>query len=133
MSRAAQDILELDRLRDLVRAETTCALGRRAVAALAFSTDRAHLESQFDLIAEAVAFLRAGSDLGFGALPDPDAWLAKAEAPGEILAPLELLDAAALVESTEALRQTFRRNFRYGPRALPRWPIRAPSLAKSAE
>jgi DNA mismatch repair protein MutS2 len=127
MSRAAQEILELDRLRDLVRAETTCALGRRAVAALAFSTDRAHLESQFDLIAEAVAFLRAGSDLGFGALPDPDAWLAKAEAPGEILAPLELLDAAALVESTEALRQTFRGD----AQKFPLLAARAAALADS--
>src|ERR1700691_4924480 len=127
MSRAAQDVLELDRLRDLVHGETTCALGRRAVDALAFSTDRAHLESEFDLIAEAIAYLRARSDLGFGALPDPEAWLAKAEAPGEILTPLELLDAASLVESTEALRQTFRGD-------APKFPLlaaRAASLADS--
>jgi len=127
MSRAAQDVLELDLLRDLVRGETTCALGRRAIDVLAFSTDRAHLEAQFDLIAEAVAYLRAGSDLGFGALPDPEAWLAKAEAPGEILTPLELLDAASLVESTEALRQTFRGD-------APKFPLlaaRAASLADS--
>jgi DNA mismatch repair protein MutS2 len=125
--RSAQDVLELDRLRDLVRGESTCALGRRAVDALAFSTDRAFLESQFDLIAEAVAYLRAGSDLGFGALPDPDAWLAKAETTGEILTPLELLDAASLVESTEALRQTFRGD-------APQFPLlaaRAASLADS--
>jgi DNA mismatch repair protein MutS2 len=127
MSRAAQDVLELDRLRDLVRGETTCALGRRAVDALAFSTERAHLEAQFDLIAEAIAYLRGGSDLGFGALPDPESWLAKAEAPGEILTPLELLDAASLVESTEALRQTFRGD-------APKFPLlaaRAASLADS--
>jgi DNA mismatch repair protein MutS2 len=126
MSRSAQDVLELDRLRDLVRGETTCALGRRAVDALAFSTDRAHLESEFDLIAEAVAYLRAGSDLGFGALPDPESWLAKAEAPGEILTPLELLDAASLVETTEALRQTFRG-------AAPKFPLLAARAAALAD
>ena len=126
MSRTAQDVLELDRLRDLVRGETTCALGRRAVDALAFSTDRAHLETQFDLIAEAVGFLRAGSDLGFGALPDPESWLAKAEAPGEILTPLELLDAASLVESTEALRQTFRGD-------APKFPLLAARAAALAD
>jgi DNA mismatch repair protein MutS2 len=125
--RSAQDVLELDRLRDIVRSESTCALGRRAIDALAFSTDRAFLESQFDLVAEAVAYLRAGSDLGFGALPDPEEWLAKVETAGEILTPLELLDAAYLVESTEALRQTFRGD-------APQFPLlaaRAASLADS--
>jgi DNA mismatch repair protein MutS2 len=127
MSRTAQDVLELDRLRDLVRGETTCALGRRAADALAFSTDRAYLEAQFDLIAEAAAYLRAGSDLGFGALPDPEAWLAKAVSPGEIFTPLELLDAASLVETAESLRQTFRGD-------APKYPLlaaRAASLADS--
>ena len=126
MSRTAQDVLELDRLRDLVRGETTCALGRRAVDALKFSTDRAHLESQFDLIAEAVSYLRAGSDLGFGALPDPESWLAKAEAVGEILTPLELLDAASLVETTESLRQTFRGD-------VPEFPLLAARAAALAD
>ncbi|MGD0842227.1 MAG: Smr/MutS family protein [Candidatus Acidiferrales bacterium] len=127
MSRSAQDVLELDRLRDLVRGETTCALGRRAIDALEFSTDRAYLDAQFELIAEGVAYLRAGSDLGFGALPDPAEWLAKAAAPGTILTPLELLDAASLVETTEALRQTFRGD-------APKFPLlaaRAASLADS--
>jgi DNA mismatch repair protein MutS2 len=127
MSRSAQDVLELDRLRDLVRGETTCALGRRAIDALEFSPDRAYLDAQFELIAEGVAYLRAGSDLGFGALPDPEEWLAKAAAPGTILTPLELLDAASLIETTEALRHTFRGD-------APKFPLlatRAASLADS--
>ena len=73
MSRPAEQILEFDRLRDLLRARTTSAPGRRAVDALAFGTDRARLEREFAAIAEAVAYLRAGSELGFGALADPEA------------------------------------------------------------
>ncbi len=107
MSRTAQDVLEFDRLRELVRRETTCALGQRAVEVLAFSTDRAQLTSEFALIAESIAYLRVGSDLGFGALPDPDGWLAKLEAPGVVLAAAELLDAAALADTAEWLRQDF--------------------------
>jgi len=126
VSRTAQDVLELDRLRDLVRGQSTCALGRRAVDALDFSTDRAHLEMQFDLIAEAVAYLRAGSDLGFGALPDPESWLAKAEAPGDIFTPLELLDVASLIETAESLRQTFRGE-------APKFPLLAARAAALAD
>jgi len=126
VSRTAQDVLELDRLRDLVRGQSTCALGRRAVDALEFSTDRAHLEMQFDLIAEAVAYLRAGSDLGFGALPDPESWLAKAEAPGDIFTPLELLDVASLIETAESLRQTFRGE-------APKFPLLAARAAALAD
>jgi len=107
VSRTAQDVLEFDRLRELVRRETTCALGQRAVEVLAFSTDRAQLTSEFALIAESIAYLRVGSDLGFGALPDPDGWLAKLEAPGVVLAAAELLDAAALADTAEWLRQDF--------------------------
>jgi DNA mismatch repair protein MutS2 len=126
VSRTAQDVLELDRLCDLVRGQSTCALGRRAVDALEFSTDRAHLEMQFDLIAEAVAYLRAGSDLGFGALPDPESWLAKAEAPGDIFTPLELLDVASLIETAESLRQTFRGE-------APKFPLLAARAAALAD
>lgn len=108
MARSTQDVLEFDRLRELVRRETTCALGRRAVDALEFSTDRPRLATEFALIAESIAYLRAGSDLGFGSLPDPEAWLGKLEAPGIVLAAGELLDAASLAETAEWLRQDFR-------------------------
>jgi DNA mismatch repair protein MutS2 len=108
VARSTQDVLEFDRLRELVRRETTCALGRRAVDALEFSTDRPRLATEFALIAESIAYLRAGSDLGFGSLPDPEAWLGKLEAPGIVLAAGELLDAASLAETAEWLRQDFR-------------------------
>src|SRR5580693_3257137 len=55
MSRTAQDVLEFDKLRELLRLRTTCAPGRRAVNALEFGTDRAALEAAFALIREAAA------------------------------------------------------------------------------
>ena len=108
MSRSAQDVLEFDRVRELVRRETTCALGRRAVEALEFSTDRERLVAEFAMIAESAEYLRAGNDLGFGTLPDPEEWLGKLEAPGVVLAAAELLDAASLADMAEWLSQDFR-------------------------
>src|SRR6266478_5260217 len=46
MSRTAQDVLEFDKLRELLRLRTTCAPGQRAVNALEPGTNRAALESR---------------------------------------------------------------------------------------
>ncbi len=108
MSRSAADVLEFDKLRELLRLRTTCSPGRRAIDALAFSTDRVALESEFALIGEAREWLRAARDLGFGALVDPRDWLAKIEGLGIVLEAKELLDAATLLETSTWLRQQFR-------------------------
>jgi DNA mismatch repair protein MutS2 len=108
MSRTAQEVLEFDKLRELLRLRTTCAPGRRAVDALEFCTDRAALELAFALIREAREWLRSGRELGFGALADPAAWLARLEAPGAVLEPGEFLDAGSLLETAGWLRQQFR-------------------------
>jgi DNA mismatch repair protein MutS2 len=108
MSRTAQDVLEFDKLRELLRLRTTCAPGRRAVDALEPRTDRAALESAFAFIREAREWLRAGRELGFGALADPQGWLEKLEGPGMVLEPGEFLDAASLLETSGWLRQQFR-------------------------
>jgi dsDNA-specific endonuclease/ATPase MutS2 len=99
VSRAAQDVLEFDKLRELLRLRTTCALGRRFVDALTFRQDRAALEIEFAEIREACEWLRAGHDLGFGSLADPQEWLEQLEAPGAVLQARELLDAASLLET----------------------------------
>src|SRR6266436_4350903 len=57
MSRTAQDVLEFDKLRELLRLRTTSALGRRAVNGLEPRMDRAALESAFALIREAAEWL----------------------------------------------------------------------------
>ncbi len=108
MSRTAEDILEFDRLRDLLRRRTTCVPGRQTIDGLSFSQDRSALEAVFALIGEAIEFLRDGSELGFGSLPDPSRWLAELEAPVAVLTPLMMIDAAALADTTAMLRDAFR-------------------------
>jgi DNA mismatch repair protein MutS2 len=108
MSRTAQDVLEFDKLREILRLRTTCAPGRRAVSTLEPGIDRAALEAEFALIREAREWLRLGRELGFGALADPQAWLERIEGAGAVLEPGELLEAASLLEISGWLRQQFR-------------------------
>jgi DNA mismatch repair protein MutS2 len=125
MSRTAQDILEFDKLRELLRLRTTCAPGRRAVNALEPSRERAKLESVFAMIHEAREWLRAGRELGFGALADPQGWLERIEGPGTVLEPGEFLDAGSLLETAGWLRQQFREE----AAKFPLLAARAASLA----
>ncbi len=120
MSRSAEEILEFDRLREILRRYTTCAPGRRGVEELAPSHERAQLEAAFALIREAITYLRAGSELGFGALADPEAWLARLDAPGAVLSPAEILDAASLLDTTAWLKQQFRADAAKYPRLAQR-------------
>src|SRR5437588_209767 len=108
MARTAQEVLDFDKLRELLRRRTTCAPGRRAVYALEPGTSRVALESAFALIREAREWLRGGRELGFGALADPQGWLESMEGPGAVLEPGELLDAASLLETAGWLGQQFR-------------------------
>jgi len=133
VSRAAEDILEFDRLRDLLRRQTTCLPGRRAVDALSFSQDRATLEAAFKLIAEAIAYQGVGGEMGFGSLADPAQWLAELEAPATVLSPAMLLDAASLADTAAMLRETFRESAHPDPgparRQFPLLSSRAVSVA----
>jgi DNA mismatch repair protein MutS2 len=108
MSRSAQDVLEFDKLRELLRLRTTCAPGRRFIDGLEPGTDRAGLEGAFALIREAREWLRAGREPGFGALAAPERWLARLEAPGAVLEAAEFLDAGSLLETATWLKQRFR-------------------------
>src|SRR5205823_15038535 len=87
MARTAQEVLEFDKLRELLRLRTTCAPGRRAVDALEPGMNRMALESSFALIREAREWLRTGHELGFGALADPQGWLERIAGPGAVLEP----------------------------------------------
>ncbi|MBZ5698007.1 MAG: Smr/MutS family protein [Acidobacteriia bacterium] len=129
MSRTAEDVLEFDRLRELLRGQTTCAPGRRAIDALAFSTGRAALDAAFALIAEAIAYRRDGSELGFSSLADPEPWLAELEAPAAVLTPPMLLAAASLADTVAWLRETFRDSLRHTAGKFPRLTARADAIA----
>ncbi len=107
MSRSAQDVLEFDKLRELLRLRTTCAPGRRWVDTLEPRTDRDVLESEFALIREATQWLRLGRELGFGALADPFYWLGQLEAPGVVLEAKALLNAATLLEPATGCASNF--------------------------
>jgi DNA mismatch repair protein MutS2 len=115
MSRSILDLLEFHKLREIVRGFTTCAPGRRAVEALAPSQDRARLAGDFILVREGMEWIREGQQLGFGGLADPEPWLARISpeqgesvASAVVLAPMEFLDAASLLETTAWLRDYFR-------------------------
>ena len=131
MSRTAEDILEFDRLRELLRRKTTCAPGRAAVDALSFSQDRSGLETVFALIAEGISYMADGSDTGFGSLADPAAWLFELQAPSAVLTPAMLLDAVTLADTVAVLRDSFRASSSVGasPRQFPLLSAHAASLA----
>jgi DNA mismatch repair protein MutS2 len=124
MARTAQDVLEFDKLRELLRLRTTCLPGRRAVDQLLPGMDRAALENSFAGIREAREWLREGRELGFGALTDPAAWLARLEDAGAVLEAKELLDVATLLETAAWLRLQFRED----AAAYPLLAARAVSL-----
>jgi DNA mismatch repair protein MutS2 len=108
MSRSAQEVLEFDKLKEIVGGFATCAPGRRAIEALEPREDREWLSGEFALVREGVAYLRSGAELGFGSLADPEDWLARLSVPASILSSSELLDAVSLIETVTGLRQTFK-------------------------
>jgi DNA mismatch repair protein MutS2 len=125
MSRRAENVLEFDKLRELLRLRTTCAPGRRHVDDLAPGKRRETLESGFALIREAREWLRLERELGFGALADTAAWMERLEAPGAVLEAADFLDAGSLLETAAWLRQQFREE----AAKFPLLAARAASLA----
>ena len=108
MSRHAEQLLEFDKLKEIVSGFTTCAPGRRAILSLNPRQDVSALNSEFTLIREAVAYLRPGAEMGFGSLADPEPWLAQLAMPASVLSSADLLDVASLMETANGIRQTFK-------------------------
>jgi DNA mismatch repair protein MutS2 len=120
VSRSAEELLEFDRLLEILARFTTCGPGRRAVAALAPHPDREALEAEFALVREGIAYLRAGEDLGFGALADTEDWLKRLGVPAAVLGSGELLDAASLLDTATGLKAVFRSEAAKYPRLAER-------------
>jgi len=116
----AETILEFARLKEIVSRYSTCPPGRRAVEALSPRQDVPALEAEFALVREAVAYLRAGAELGFGSLSDPEPWLARLAMPGSVLSSAELLEVASLGETVGAVKQTFKSEAAKFPRLAER-------------
>ena len=108
MPRPAEELLEFDRLKEIISRETTCAPGRRAIQGLAPHQDVAALEAEFHLLQEGIAYLRAGSEIGLGPLADPELWFARLAVPGAVLSPAELLDVVSLAEVASGAKRTFK-------------------------
>ncbi|HXW62216.1 MAG TPA: Smr/MutS family protein [Candidatus Acidoferrales bacterium] len=108
MSRTVEELLEFDRLKEILGRTTTCAPGRRAIQSLTPHEDVAALEAEFERVREAVSYLNLGSELGFGSLADPETWLRRLAVPGSVLSPAELLDVVSLMETAVAVRLTFK-------------------------
>ena len=125
MSRTATQVLEFDRLKEILAGYSTCAPGHRAIETLAPGQDVAALDAEFDLIREAVAYLRPGAELGFGSLADPDTWLARLSVPASVLAVEEFLAATSLMDAVQSARETFKPD---GPNH-PQLTARAAALA----
>ncbi|HEV2491251.1 MAG TPA: Smr/MutS family protein [Candidatus Acidoferrales bacterium] len=120
MSRAAEELLEFGKLREILARYSTCAPGRRAIEKLSPRTSASELGAEFDLIREAIAYLRSGSELGFGALADPAEWLARLAVPASSLTAAEILDAASLMDVVASLKQTLRAESAKYPRLVER-------------
>ncbi len=108
MSRSAQQVLEFDKLKQIVGGYSTCVPGRRAIEALEQSHHAASLNAEFALVSEAATYLRTGSELGFGSLTDPDEWLARLGIPASVLEPKDFLNACTLIDSVEMARASLK-------------------------
>lgn len=108
MSRSTEELLEFGRLREIVALNCTCAPGRRVIENLPFRINADALRTEFALIAEAIAYLRSGADVGFGSLADPAPWVERLAAPASSLTAAEILDAASLMDTSATLKQTLR-------------------------
>jgi len=108
MPRSVEEILEFSRLREVLQGYATCAPGRRALEALAFTAEREALEDAFATLREATAWFRAGRELGFGGLADPEPWASRLAVRVHVLTPSELLDAASLADTAGDLKAELR-------------------------
>lgn len=125
MSRSAIQVLEFDRLKEILSGYSTCGPGHRAIAALEPGQDVAALDAEFALVREAVAYLRPGAELGFGGLADPEEWLSRLSVPASVLAVENFLAATILMDAVQSVRETFKPD---GPNH-PQLTARAAALA----
>jgi DNA mismatch repair protein MutS2 len=98
-------VLEFDSLLELVRGYVSSPLGRKAIAALAPSSDRAWIQNQQQLTTEVREFRRVGGSFDFSGLMDISTLLAKSRIAGSALETAEIRDVVSLVERASEWRE----------------------------
>jgi DNA mismatch repair protein MutS2 len=108
VSRTAIQVLEFDRLKEILAGYSTCAPGYRAIEALGPGQDVVALDAEFALVREGMAYLRPGAELAFGSLADPDVWLRRLSVPASVLEVGEFLAATTLMDAVQSVRDAFK-------------------------
>ena len=128
MSRPAEQLLEFDRLKEIVSGFTTCAPGRRAILAVSPQQDVRALNAEFALISEAVAYLRPRLGSRFR-LASRSGTMAREDWRFPLLCSrvAQLLDAATLMEIVSGGPPDIQRRYREistaGGTSSIRWAI----------
>ena len=137
MSRSAEELLEFDRLKDIVGRSTTCAPGRRAIEALGFR-DRTLLRStpNSSWCVKPWPGCAMARELGFGSLADPRRVARTARHARLGACARRTCSTSPRWRKTQhACARRSRpkpRNFRVWPNAPRRWPISARSSQRFA-
>ena len=105
LSHTSARLLEFDALRELLLGYTVSPLGRRWLAALQPSSDRAWIENQHQLTTEIGAFRRAGGAFDFTGLAEIASLVEKSRIAGAALETTEIRDILLLVDRAAEWRE----------------------------
>jgi DNA mismatch repair protein MutS2 len=111
----AFEILEFDKLRDLLSARVRTSLGAELAAQLAPLPDIATVARELKKTSEGVAFLAEGSALEIHDLPDPASALGRLSVADVNLEPAEILNLLRLISVATGLREVLREEFERFP------------------
>ena len=102
---SSAQVLEFDRLRELLRGYCQSELGQARVQELAPTADRGWIERQQQLTSEVRLYLRGGGRFDFSGLTDPRKLLEKSRIQGAMLEVTELRDLLTLVDRVAEWRE----------------------------
>ena len=119
-------VLELDGVREVLRAYASSPLGHARIAALAPSSESAWIEGQQRMTAEVREFRRVGGRFDFSGLADPVLPVQKARIEGVALDAGELREILALVDRAAEWRQIALQPPAMNTRAEPSSPVNLP-------
>ena len=98
LTNSSANLLEFDRLREILVAYAVSSLGREKVAALTSTKDREWIDRQQQLTEEIRNYLRSGSRFEFSGLLDPRPLLDKSRIVGATLETTELRDIIIVID-----------------------------------